>query len=406
MGGTGAAPGLEHRLHAGFASRQLHPDPGAGPLELSGYAARTQPATGVRDPLQVDALAMATEAAPPLLLVALDLCAADAALVSALTAACPLDAGRVQIVCSHTHSAPAGYHLLGCGRPHPAYLRHLVDTAAATARAALDALAPCRLGWGQAVVDPLWANRRDPAGVVDPRLRALKIERTDDLRTPVCLVWSAPCHPVVLEATERRISADWVGVVRARLPYPSLFVPGCCGDQNPRRRGEAALADWTWVADRLHALWGATATAETGALAAAAAELDLPRRPGDDPTQAGGPRPPGWEAVALPGRPVPPTAIQACAWRMGNGRLLLWPGEPHAALAQGLPADCLATGHAGASCGYIPERAAYAAGGYEVASAHRYYGFASALAPEAGEMLRRVGGSLLDAVGGAPRVAP
>lgn len=190
-------------LYAGFAARCLLPDLAVEPLELSGYAARIQPATGVRDPLQVGALALATEAAKPHLLIALDLCAA------------------------------------------------------AAAAAALDALAPCRLGWGRAVLtDPPWGNRRDPAGVVDLRLHGLKIERADRLRTPVCLLWSAACHAVVLEASERRISADWVGVVRARLPYPPLFVPGCCGDQNPKRRGESALADWTAVADRLQARCG------------------------------------------------------------------------------------------------------------------------------------------------------
>ena len=103
--------------------------------------------------------------------------------------------------------------------------------------------------------------------------------------------------------------------------------------------------------------------------------------------------------MARPGQPVPATAAEVCAWRVGNGRILFWPGEPHAARAQGLPADCLSIGHAGASCGYVPERAAYAAGGHEVAVAHRYYGLASALAPEAGETLRRAGGVLLDAIG-------
>ncbi len=384
------------RMRAGFAVRHLLPDQAAGPVELSGYAARVQPATGVRDPLQVAALALAVGDQGPYLLIGLDVCAADTALVASLTASCRLPADRLQVVCSHTHSAPAGYHLLDCGRPDPAFLRQLVATAAATAAAAMDALVPCRLGWGRAALaDPPWANRRDPGGMVDPRLHALKIERADGTRAPVCMLWSAACHPVVLEASQRRISADWVGVVRAGLPYPSIFIPGCSGDQNPRRRGEAALAEWVGVAERLHALWCSVRVGAADALAAVRASVELPRLAGDRPAVAGGPRPAGWDAVARPGRPVPPTVAEVGAWRVGDGRLLFWPGEPHAALAQGLPADCLATGHAGASCGYVPERAAYAAGGYEVAAAHRYYGFASALAPEAGEILRRTGEALL-----------
>lgn len=44
-------------------------------------------------------------------------------------------------------------------------------------------------------------------------------------------------------------------------------------------------------------------------------------------------------------------------------------------------------GFANGNVGYIPARRAYPLGGYEVADAYKFYGYPSALAPEAGEMI-------------------
>jgi neutral ceramidase len=389
------------QLHAGFAQADITPDPGRR-VELSGYVDREQPATGVRDPLAASVLALVGPGQEPALLVGLDLCILDGQAVARLAAACPVPPARVILCCSHTHAAPATYPLLGCGDPDPAYVEEVARRVGDAARRAIAGAVPVRLGWGRkAVRTLLWGNRRDPAGPVDARLHLLKVERADDSRRPVCAVWSLACHPVVLGPDNRLVSADWVGEVRRALPLPSLFLQGFCGDQNPLRRGEAALADWAVLATELQELWESTPTAPDGPLRLARLGLELPRLPGDgteglpEAGRAGRAMRRWAESVARPGRPVPPTPAEVAAVRIGEGAAVFWPGEPHVAHALVLPPDCLGVGHSGASVGYVPERAAYPRGGYEVDLAHRYYGFPSALAPEAGEALREASVKLL-----------
>ena len=62
--------------------------------------------------------------------------------------------------------------------------------------------------------------------------------------------------------------------------------------------------------------------------------------------------------------------------------------------------------YANGSPGYIPHRSAYAAGGYEVDDAYRYYGAPAAFAPEAGEAVVAAALALLDQVGPQRAVSP
>lgn len=397
------------RLHfrAGFARVDITPDPGRQRVELSGYVARQQPAEGVRDRLEAAVLAIAGEGEEPRAVVGLDLCILGEGAAGRIAAACPLPDDRILLACSHTHGAPATYPLIGCGEPDPAYERWLSLRVGDAVRRALADMVPCRLGWGRRrLAEPLWGNRRDPAGPVDPRLHLLKIERADSARTPICALWSAACHPVVLGAENRLVSADWVGEARRALPWPSLFLQGFCGDQNPLRRGESELGAWPALAPQLADLWSVTPTANVGPFAWSSRVLQLPRLAGDAPPEPAGEGTSAtsamcrWAAeVARPGQTVPPTPAVVTAWRAHNGSAVFWPGEPHIPHALALPAGCLGVGHTGASVGYVPERAAYAHPGYEAGSAHRYYGFPSALDPAAGELLAAASAEMLAALG-------
>lgn len=391
-------------FRAGVATVDITPDPERQLVELSGYVDREQPAVGVRDRLQATVLAVGGAAGgEPVAIVGLDLCILGADTCARIAEASPLTDERVLLVCSHTHSAPATYPLIGCGEPDPAYARRLAVLVGDAIRRAVMAMVPVRVGWGRRVLaPPLWGNRRDPVGPVDPQVRLLKIERADSAREPVCALWSLACHPVTLGPDNRRVSADWVGALRAALPWPSLFLQGFCGDQNPLARGEEACRAFADLAPQLTALWEATLTAASGPLGWARQALAVPRLPGDAYAQrpAAGSRAAAaserWlAAVARPGAAVPAAAATVVAWRAHNGRAVFWPGEPHLALAQGLPADVLAVGHTGPSLGYVPDRAAYDRPGYEVGMAHRYYGFPAALAPEAGEAMAAASADLL-----------
>jgi neutral ceramidase len=394
---------MRGHFRAGFATADITPDPASRRVELSGYVLRQPPATAVRDPIEAAVLALSVDDEPPKLLVSLDLCALDEPAARRIAGACPVPDGDVLLTCTHTHSAPAVYPLLGCGEPDPTYVRTVARQVGDAARRALAELAPCRLGWGTAVVEPpLWGNRRDPAGPRDLRVRLLKVERAESHRAPVAAVWSVACHPVVLGPENTRVSADFVGVVRAALGLPSLMLQGFSGDQNPCARGEEALGAWTRLAEVLRALWDRTPTAPSGAWGYAEAEVSLPRAPGDprEEVPAGPPRVAEamrlWaERVARPGEAVPPARVSVRALRVGGARLVFWSGEPFASLAADWPTDVVAVGHAGPSVGYVPDAAAYRDPGYEAGLAHRYYGFPSALAPEASSALRQATERLL-----------
>lgn len=387
-------PSPRTHFRAGFATADLTPDPGIQRVELSGYVVREQPAQGVRDRVQAAVLAIAAAGEAPTAIVGLDWCILGQQAVARIVAACPLPNDHVLLACSHTHAAPATYPLLGCGDPDPAYERWAAVRIGDAVRRAVAEMVPCRLGWGRRpVADAPWGNRRAPGGASDPRVHLLKVERAESARRPVCAVWSVACHPVVLGPDNRLVSADWVGHVRQALPWPSLFLQGFCGDQNPRRQGESAMEGWPDLAREVSALWNVTPTAHAGAFGWQRREVLLPRLLGDPvatlPTTGRvGAAMRRWVAgAARPGAVPSPTPAVVTAWRVHDGSAVFWPGEPHIPLALDLPAGTLGVGHTGASVGYVPERAAYAQPGYEVGEAHRYYGFAAALAPEAGDAL-------------------
>ena len=86
---------------------------------------------------------------------------------------------------------------------------------------------------------------------------------------------------------------------------------------------------------------------------------------------------------------------------------MLLPGESFvefglAIKERGAPGTIVTLAYANGTPGYIPHRSAYAAGGYEVDDAFRYYGAPAAFAPEAGEAVVAAALALLDELGPRP----
>jgi len=78
--------------------------------------------------------------------------------------------------------------------------------------------------------------------------------------------------------------------------------------------------------------------------------------------------------------------------QLGDVVLVAVPGELFVelgfAIKQALaPLHTIVVGYANDNIGYIPTRASYPQGGYEVDDAYRYYGYVAPLAPAAGEQL-------------------
>src|SRR5438128_267027 len=94
-------------IEIGIAVRDVTPPE---PIWLAGYAARNRPSEKIDTPLLAQAIAIKSGAEKPVVLVSLDNCEFSREfiqpVVRTLDQKHPLGAGRVMIVCSHTHSAP------------------------------------------------------------------------------------------------------------------------------------------------------------------------------------------------------------------------------------------------------------------------------------------------------------
>ncbi len=93
------------------------------------------------------------------------------------------------------------------------------------------------------------------------------------------------------------------------------------------------------------------------------------------------------DAIAEISHPPRTVRAEVMALAIGELTLVLLPGEPFVelgqAIKQGASQPVLVLGYANGSPGYLPDRSAYAEGGYNVVEAHRFYGQPAAFAPEA-----------------------
>jgi hypothetical protein len=336
----------------------------------------------------------------------------------------------VTVAASHTHSAPASQPLRNCGTVDPNWLREAQAVLVEVAVRAVGDLRPARLGVGAGRVPGVTGNRRAPgfpdsnAGPNDDELGVIRVETTEG--APIACLVNFACHPVILGSENLAISADFPGevvrLVRERLGATALFTNGATGDINPLRRGS-----WDDVAHLARAVvaeteraWAAAETTSDVSLAVASETLRLPllplppraeledmvRRFGDEEATA---RAAGqgtqarvaaafraWAEHALtldPSDLFSDAEIQAL--RIGDAALVAVPAELFVHLGLQIKQrlakrgirPTFVLGYANGNIGYVPTRDAYGRGGYEVETAHRFYGYSSCVAPEAGERI-------------------
>lgn len=400
--------------------------------DLSGFLMRDNPATGIHDPIYAQAMAFDDGQRQALLIVSdiLGLTPADAwATRQAIEWATGVPASHVMAVATHTHAAPATMPLIHCGSIDPGWFDALRERQVRAAVEALGSLAPARMFSGRVVTPPVNANRRDPQDAVD---RDLDLLRIDGVAGPIAAFMAYGCHPVAAGHGNRLVSADYFGVLRAECERATgalvVATSGACGDVNPAIGGnpfierpldlslmrhvgmalaEAALVEWANLTPVTEPAIHATSVA-----------LDLPYQPlptaADltrlaDGWRAGGQAPtdPAWvereagamlewvartEARLQVGLLRPTTACELQMLQLGDVVLIGAPGELFAALGLAIKAGApqrhpIVLGYANGNIGYIPTRTAYSLGGYEIASAFRFYDHPAAVAPEAGEMM-------------------
>src|SRR4051812_36153743 len=225
---------------AGFAKVPITPPLG---VELAGYGVYLERrATAVHDDLFARALALEDDAGERVLLLGLDLLGLSLELSEEIAAraaeAAGLDAARVLVSCTHTHSGPSTSSLQGWGDADPSYVEQLPSLCAEAAAGAMSALHPARIGSAQGSVRSLGFNRVRPGGPIDRSLHVLRVDGSAG--TPEVVVFSHGCHPVSIDRRTdagTSISGDWPGQVARRLNEEgygeTLFRLGVCGDIDP-----------------------------------------------------------------------------------------------------------------------------------------------------------------------------
>ena len=432
---------------AGCATATLPIDPGT---PLGGYMARTSGATGTLDPLQVGVLHLATQGRA-LTIVTVDAIGMDGALRNRIAEAAGLPPETVLLAASHTHSGPQGIvrrlHPIEPDTGDEEIRDRVVRLAASCIEHARTTMEPVTLGLATADASGAWANRNDPAGPVDSRLRLLTTQRGDG--SFQAIVALTACHPTILGAESTVVSADLSGGIRraiAGMPVARgatiLSLTGAAGDTSTRftrtsatpdeierlaaiatRDVPPALADLTPIgADDTSLRHHRTAIAlpsfredlaadPDAEVNAAEAALRVVEAAGNAP---GSPalRPTLRQAITrhqgaiLRARMASddgatPGAIAADAWSLdATTALIALPVELFASLGARIEGESpfaatLVVGYANGYAGYVADAAAWDAGTYEA--------LASPFARRAGDVLVAEAGSGLRALHGAPQ---
>jgi len=411
------APGWGAALRAGAARVDITPP---GPIWMSGYASRSHPSEGVREPLYARALAIDPGSGGRVVIVSTDLIGLPAEIADQVAERVRKQFGiaraRLVLNSSHTHTGPVvGSNLSSMWDLPPdaekkigEYATTLIDNLVSVAGKAIADLAPAELsfGFGEAAFA---INRRqatgrgmtigvNPAGPVDHRVPVIRVTAPDGRVRAVLFAYA--CHNTTLTGEFYQLSGDYAGVAEAQLEaeYPgatALFVQLCAGDQNPNPRSTIELADQhgrTLAAEVQRVIKGELRPLR-GPLRAAWLVTRLPFAPQTRATyEADLANPKASPALRNRARkmlasPVTDVAYPVQAIRFGGDLTLLalggevvvdyslrtqreYPGEP-----------VIVAAYSNSVMGYIPSERVLAEGGYEAVDNLIYYGQPGPFAP-------------------------
>jgi neutral ceramidase len=415
---------------AGAAAIDVTPPVG---LAMSGFAARTSPATGTHDRLTVRAVAVDDTA-----IVVADVIGLHQQTSERVRRRAVLPAERIITAALHTHGGPVSMPGMLGASLDDRYLARLEDAMVAAIDEAVASRRPARLSFGEGTDPRVARNRRHPDGPVDPHVPVLRVQALDGRW--IAIVTSYACHPVVLGADNTAWTADYPHYVRTRLEaeHPgalALFLTGCTADANTGHSAHASIslaanANRTFsmaeqVGLRIAESALAAPSAPVGAGVAVANEtvrLRLTRREREPAEQLAA----RWREEAQTADPAraallgiwarwaegidadPRAAAEAeiearvTAFMWGGVPIVALPGEIFAetalAIRAGLRGDGFVIGFCEANPGYIPPRSEFPYGGYEVEEAHRYYGMPATFAPGSAELLAECALSLAERI--------
>ncbi len=380
------------------------------PVWLTGFAARTSPATTVGLDLYARAVALEDPSGYRVVIVTADLLGVTREITSEVAERLQkrTELGRMQVLfnASHTHSGPAVWPRLDLApftsperdAANREYGRFLADQFEAVAMNALGHLEPVTLtfGWAQA---SFAMNRRAEqlatlrpgehfAAPVDSRVPVLRMTRADGRELAVLFGYA--CHNTVLTSTTNEVSGDYAGYAAHALERDgavALFITLCAGDQRPMPRGsrELAIQHGEALAESVTAVRG---TAVHGRLRAAYAETRLGFQVHGREVYAAeaassdfflARRGRAMLAAMDAGKPVLDTPYPAQAIAIGHDFVLLALGgevvvDYALRLRDGYPGiPLIVAAYSNDVMGYIPSRRMLDEGGYEAGDAMMYY---------------------------------
>jgi len=415
-------------MKLGTSQIDITPEPG---VELSGFAARIQPSLGVLDPLFAKALYLA-DAQTRLLWIHCDLVGFDRPIVLAFRRWAQdqfgLPAGQVMLSATHTHSGACTIHLHEAGQYDPAYVDFLQQCLREAAQAALARTEEVEVVAVEGRLRLALDRRKTASSHTDPRVAAVGFRRGDG--TFAAALADYPMHPVALGSANRQISADIPGqaalALARQLPGNPivLITNGACANLNPPVENVPFAQIEAWgkqVAEAVAPLLKQAAPLPTAKLRVLTRVLPLPldtldateinafaeRALQDQKSLA------EWGdkyrrvvehwrssliAESRAGRGNGHREAELFAVCIGDVILLGANAEVFSEftdwLRRGSEKKVYLIGYANGDLGYLPTRAAYAEGGYEVEVAHLFYG---GFRPKAGalELLAQASADLL-----------
>lgn len=245
---------------AGVARVQITPPT---PFWLSGYAARTNPASTVRTDLWAKALALEDASGARAVIVTTDIIGLPAEISDAVARRLEetkrLPRAALVLNSSHTHAGPAIWPNLRVMFDFPAaeqervkqYAQGLADRLVRVASDALGRMEPATIAVGRGEAG-FAVNRREATrlgvrlgvnagGPVDHSVPVLRVTGSDgSLRA---ILFGYACHNTTLGGDFYQVDADYAGAAQRNVEreFPgatALFLMLCGGDQNPNPRGK------------------------------------------------------------------------------------------------------------------------------------------------------------------------
>ncbi len=237
---------LQTRYLVGVAKCDITPPIG---IRLCGFASRTEPSTGVYDPLQAVAMVV-DDGRTTVLIIAADLLGfydRCEPVRKALSQALSLPEANIILAGSHTHCGPhiREFDRPRLGPPDPAYLALLTERVVEAARIAWESRSEARLQIGVGQCDFAVSRRRlgsdglvqwgpDKNGAHDHEVPVLTASNPSG--ELFAILYNYACHPT--SRAGLLIGGDYVGFAHDRIAahFPDAvagFLQGCGADQKP-----------------------------------------------------------------------------------------------------------------------------------------------------------------------------